>query len=67
MPLLLGMRYCTPKRRKEILPFLLCCFSGVRNERVIKELLLYSSGSNYWVTLLCVDNCNINISTDMFS
>ena len=47
---------------------LLCCFSSVRIQRVIKELLLYSSGTNHWVALLCILLITIiNMSTEIFS
>ena len=34
-------------------------------DRVIKELLLYSPGTNYWVALLCIDTI-INMSPEIF-
>lgn len=46
---------------------LLCCFSLVRIQRVMKELLLYSFGTNYWVALLCILQITIiNMSTEIF-
>ena len=66
--LVLGMRHHTPKRSKEILPFTLLFLISTKSELLYQRVLSYSSGTNYWVSLLCIYLItSTNMSTEIFS